>query len=173
LRAFNPLFERTLDVEKWWALYWLNFTGGDTSFMWPLAQSWQQLDEAIHPSIQIGSALNQPAGHAAVTLQRIIQEWEAQKQVEVLENKLSEVGLMRLRLDPRVRPIADEYRQILRAYLQVWNPYRTAGTLPKKNTLKHAKEQTLRQLDHVDAVRQTLQPRTEPLANAETTGLRP
>ncbi len=76
LEAFHTHFQRPLDVEKWWALSLAQASGRDAAQAWPLAESWQKLDQAIHAAVQVRTRTNELPLRAEVSLQTIIREWD-------------------------------------------------------------------------------------------------
>src|SRR5205807_476009 len=76
LRAFQAHFQRPLDVEKWWTLQVLHFTGRDLTQTWPADESWKKFDEIIRSTVQIRVGTNELPLRAEISLQAIIREWD-------------------------------------------------------------------------------------------------
>src|SRR2546430_17140674 len=89
---------------------------------WTMADSWRRFDEAVRPAVEIRIATNQLPGHAEVTLQTIIRDWDSETQKNELQDRLRQFELLRWRLDPRIVPFLDEYRQGLETFLKESNP---------------------------------------------------
>ena len=49
LNAYRLQFPRLLDVEKWWAVILVHFTGLDPTQAWSLPVTLQKLEEALQP----------------------------------------------------------------------------------------------------------------------------
>src|SRR5262249_33600919 len=151
LRAFNPYFQRPLEVEKWWALQVLNFTGRDLTQTWSAQESWQKLDELVRSEVQVRVGTNELPLHVAVSLQTMIQEWEPTRQNQAFETKVHELELLRPRVAPSLIPIVDEYRRILLSYLE-------GQKNPKKARSRKVVTQTLTELNALDFQRGALKP---------------
>jgi hypothetical protein len=163
LRAFNTFFERPLDVEKWWALSVAQATGRDIAQPWTLEESWQKLNQAIHPAVQIRAGTNELPSQAEITLQTVIREWGSARQTQALQNMLRELELLRQRTDPEFVGLAQDYCQTLETYLHQRDH---AGSIlsTKKAARKRAIEAAIQQLDALDARREALRPAPKPAA---------
>ena len=157
LNAFSAFFQRPLDVEKWWSLQTLQFTGRDLTQTWPGRESWRKLDEAIRSGVQVRVGTNELPLHTAVSLQTLIQEWEPARQYPALEAKLHELELLRPRVTVGLVPLVDDYCRVLAFYLQGIGP--AAG---KKGAGRQLVTQTLMQLDALDFERRSLKPPPNP-----------
>jgi hypothetical protein len=158
LHAFRACFQRPLDVEKWWALQVLHFTGRDLAQTWPAEESWQKLDQLIHSPVQVRAGTNDLPLRAEVTLQSIIREWDQQRQAPVLVVKLRELEMLRLRVAENLVPLVDEYRRVLQAYLQDHDKPGLALPSRKKAAQRRAVEETVQQLDALDHRREASRP---------------
>ncbi len=158
LRAFNATFQRPLDVEKWWSLQLVHFTGRGLAETWAAAESWQKLDELVRSAVQIRIGTNELPLRAEVTLQTIIRDWEPPRQTQVLESKLRELQMLRARLAADLAPLVDEYCRTIETYVQNMN--HTGFVLPfrKHAALRRNATETLRRLDELDARRTNLRP---------------
>ncbi len=151
LKAFQPYFQRPVDVEKWWSLHIEQFTGRELAQTWPLDKSWQKLDELVRSAVQIRSGTNELPMQAEVKLQTIVRECDRSQQDQALRQKTRELQMLRVRLAPELVPLADDYQRVLVNYLQ----NRDHGGLPllKKAARRHTVQETLRELDALDARR--------------------
>ena len=118
LEAFHTHFERPLDVEKWWALSLAQAGGRRVAQAWPLAESWQKLDQAVHAAVQVRTRANELPLRAEISLQTMIREWDPIRQTQALNNTLRELGLLRLRIAQEYGGLVQDYRQAIEAYLQ-------------------------------------------------------
>jgi len=160
LRAFNAYFQRPLDVEKWWALQVVNFTGRDLAQNWSAPESWQKLDELIRSEVQVRVGTNELPLHVAVTVQTMIQEWEPERQNQALEQKVHELELLRPRVAPGLIPLVDEYRRVLLTYVE---GQRNRKKLPSRRLVT----QTLTELNALDVQRASLKPPPPPNPDAQ------
>ena len=156
LHAFQAWFQRPLDVEKWWALQSAHFTGRELAQTWTVEESWQKLDQLLRAPVQVRTATNDLPLRTEVTLQSIIGEWDYDRQTQALKNKLHEMDLLRLRLAQEMIPLLDDYRQSLSLYLQ--NRDKGGFLVQKSTTRQHAAGEAVRQLNALDARRQSLRP---------------
>jgi hypothetical protein len=160
LDAFS--FRRPLEVEKWWSLHLIHFTQREVAQYWPVDESWQKLDEALRPAVQIRAGTNEMPLRSDVPLQTIVRELDTPRQNQALKTELNELEALRYRLAPPFVGIADNYHQTIQTYLGEQNK---GGFLRgKKNIRKRALEAVLRELDALDAKRATLRPHDEPVA---------
>ena len=163
LDAFHTYFERPLDVEKWWALSLTQATGRYAAQAWPLAESWQKLDQAIHGAVQVRTRTDELPLHAEVSLQKMIREWDPIRQTQALSNTLRELGLLRLRIAQEYVGLVQDYYQAIETYLQQRD--RGASNFPftKRAGRRRAVEVAIQQLDALDARRMALRPGSTPV----------
>jgi hypothetical protein len=159
LDAYHDRFQDPLDVEKWWALEQVEFTGRDLTHLWTRDESWRQLDALFHfpIEVQIGDA---PPMRSDITFQTIIRGWSRPRQLEVLKKKLWELDLIQLRVSQDFMPIVQGYRQVLQDYykkrLASARILRQTGALGDK-----AVDEAVQQLDGLDAQRADMRPKPE------------
>lgn len=155
LRAFRSHFQRPLDIEKWWSLQALRFTGRDLAQSWSASESWQKLDELIHSDVQIRYGTNELPVHGEVLLQTIVQDWDPGRQAQALQAKLEGLELLRPRMALELVPLADEYRRVLSGFL------REVGNHPgKKGVGRRLVGETVQRLAVLDAQRMAMRPVT-------------
>jgi hypothetical protein len=118
LEAFAPTFPRMIDVEKWWSVVLVQFTGLDPLNAWPLGVALDKLDELLHPPVLTPSGSNElPRRHKA-SLQEIIERWDFLRQRVVLQGVIHQLAAVRLQMPPEAVTIADAYRRELGDYLE-------------------------------------------------------
>lgn len=164
LQAFQTRFERPLDVEKWWALQIVHFTGRELTQTWPPEESWQKLDELVRSAVQVHVGTNELPLQAEVKLQTIIREWDASRQTQALQDKLRELDSLLLRVSSEVAPLATQYRQTLADFLRNRDQGGSVFGLGKKSARRRATEDVLRQLDALDVRRAAQRPEPKPPA---------
>jgi len=162
LKAFRSRFQRPLDVEKWWALQVVHFTGRELTQTWPPEQSWHKLDELVRSAVEVHVGTNELPLQAEVKLQTIIRQWDGSRQTQALQGKIRELESLRLRLAPELVPLADQYRQVLTAYLQSREQGGSFLGLGKRAARRRAAEETLRKLDALDVQRAGVRPSVKP-----------
>lgn len=172
LEGFQPHFATLLDVEKWWALQLVQFTGRDLMQAWTAEESWTKLDQVVRPAAEIrASSTNLPI-RTELTLQTVIRDWDGMEQMKTLQQKARELDLLRPRVAQELAPLVDDYREVIGTYLRKQN---FSGTFlffrrnsgPIRNRLA---ENTVTQLDALEARRQAARVNgSRPLAAAAGT----
>jgi hypothetical protein len=167
LHAFRDTFPRLLDVDKWWSLQLVHFTGRELAENWGQEESWQKLDELVRSAVQIQIGTNELPLHAEVTLQTIVRDWPPPRQTLALETKLRELQMLRPRLAGELAPLVDDYCRTIESYVQNLN--HTGFVLPfrKQAILRRNAHETVQHLDELDALRASLQPIQKPLLPME------
>jgi len=90
-------------------------------------------------------------------LQTIIREWDSASQAQVLRPRLTELGLLRLNVDPDLLKIVDGYRTTLASYLDELSASDSIFSLRSKaRRISRSGEAAIRQLDALDAQRKAL-----------------
>jgi hypothetical protein len=162
LEAFHAHFARPLDVEKWWALSITQSGGRPAGQTWPLAESWEKLDQAVHPAVQVRTGTNELPLHTEVSLQTIIREWDPARQDQALGDALRELGLLRLRSAQEYLGLVQDYYQVINTYLLQRGRGAPNFHFTKRAGRQRAAEVAIQQLDALDATRMALRPGTAP-----------
>jgi hypothetical protein len=177
LQAFNSHFKRPLDIEKWWALEVVEFTGRDLDQTWPREESWRKLDELIRSEVQVRFGTNDLPMHTEVPLQSIVGSWDYSRQTQALQAKLHELEMLRPRIAKEFVPLVDQYRNVISTYLQ--NREHPGGIIlfTKKAAVRRLEDETIQQLANLDQQRAALRPASQknavPKTNPESASKRP
>jgi hypothetical protein len=142
LAAFNPHFQRLVDVDKWWALSVAHVTGRDPMSLWPLDQVLTQLDQTLAVPMQVRLKSAAAPSTTQVKLQSIITEWKEKRQEPLLMEKISQLQALRLRSPPEALEVIDGYMIALQNRLRA----------------RTKKPETIRRLNELDAQRLKLNP---------------
>ncbi len=166
LEAFQADFPSQLDLEKWWALESVHSTGRNLAQLWTLEESWEKLNDILRPKVQVHVSANEFPLHADVSLQAIIREWNYLRQTQTLRAKIRQLSDAQLRVAARLLMLTSQYRQTLEDYLRRMEK---AGPMPfgknqTKQSVKKTIEDTLKQLDALDAKAEAL--RTMPVVSS-------
>jgi hypothetical protein len=153
LHAFRAHFDRPLDVEKWWALQIVHFTGRDLAQTWAPDESWHKLDEIVRSAVLVRAGTNELPMQAEVKLQTIIREWDGPRQVQALRSKLAELNALRLRIAPELVPIVDNYRVAIETYLHNREHRGLPLGFGKKANLRQSVQTAISELDSFDTKR--------------------
>jgi hypothetical protein len=155
LHAFPNEFQRTRDIDKWWALHSLYFTGHELSQAWPFEESLNKLDQVLRMSAEVRTGTNDLPLEADVTLQTVLRDWEPERQREAIRSTLHELELLRLRTALPLVGLLDEYRQTLSNFLQ--DRDRTGFLGLRRNAVqRQVAEAAIQRLDALDTRRVAL-----------------
>lgn len=158
LKAFDSYFKRPLDIEKWWALQTVHFSGREQGEIWPLSESLAQLEEVLAPAVDIYATSNSLPTQSRVTLQTIVREWKPGDRSAALERKIVELEMLRIRFAPELVPMLDNYHRALRYFLVEEDRIHAPRPHQEEAARKRLVIDTVRQLDQLDALRRTLKP---------------
>jgi hypothetical protein len=158
LNGFKPHFQRTLDVEKWWAVQVAQFTGRDLTQTWSPLESWNKLDEIIRASVQVRTSGDKLPLRTEVDLQTLLHESNGIELARFYRQKLDALDSLRLRVSQDLVGLVDEYRQALGAYLQRQSTTVPFMPLGKQGALvtNPAAQQLIHQLDALEVKRQAM-----------------
>ena len=167
--AFQGTFKSPLEVEKWWALELADFNGRDLLHLLTPAESSKQLDAAFQIPIEVQIGPGAPM-RTGITLQTVIRGWSRTRQLELLKNKIWELGLLRMRISPDYMPLVDQYVRVLQDYYKK----RSASTrmlAGTGTTSDKSSGETLARLDALDVQRTNLRQSSQApvVSAAETT----
>jgi hypothetical protein len=166
LNAFHSSFKRPLEVEKWWALQTVSFTGRELSQVWPDAEAWQKLDETLRTPIEVRRGTNAAPNRGSVTLQKIIRDWDRPRQVEALRDRDRDLVALRLRVGPEFALLIDDYRRALLAYLHEPDKAILPSLFGIPGT-ERSSEKAIKKLDALDARRAGMKPPPLPMVSGK------
>ena len=166
--GFRQHFSKQLDLEKWWDLQLVHFTGRNPSQLWTVEDSWRKLDQILRTPVEIRRATNDLPAHADVSLQAVIREWDSIRQAPVINGKLRDLELARLRVAPEFVELVEGYHRVLTNFIRHREQAGLVLPVAKFNQprLKPLTRETLKQLDELDAQRTALRPQLSPALNA-------
>jgi hypothetical protein len=175
LAAFHSHFASQLELEKWWTLRVVNFTGRDLSQVWPRDESWRKLSDLIRTTVEVRMSLDELPMRTEVSLQTIVKEWDFSQQVPVLQDKVQQLTMLRNWVSQDVVLLVDDYRLALDSYLK--KRIKSGAIRTRKAQLAlgldRIGQEGITQLDALDARRQQLAPQPPPTqtitANAPAT----
>ena len=148
LDAFSAQFNNVVDVEKWWALNLVNFTGRNPQQIWSRAETEKKLAAALKVPAQVYASEKALPRRAELTLQQVINEWDLPRQVIVLQKVVGQLRLLRLRTATELLPVVDGYRTTLEEYLRERGPVESHNkNSPGVNSVKRT---TCKKLDKLD-----------------------
>ncbi len=158
LQSFNAYFQRLIDADKWYSLTIANVSSRDPLSRWPLEMSWKQLDEILSTQVQVRLDASELPITTAVTLQRIVVEWDTEKQQPVIAQKVASLQSLQPRIAPELAELVGAYAEVLQAHLagrsiKLPAPPRGAEVATK---LPSRIRKVVRHLDVLDARREAM-----------------
>jgi hypothetical protein len=109
LHAFAPHFNQLLDVEKWWGLVCINFTGEDFAARFSPSDSWHQLQQALDVPVEVHFSPDHLPAQAEITLQEVIKTWQPAQVEAALQRAAANLSALRPRIAPELRPLLESY----------------------------------------------------------------
>lgn len=158
-KAFRGSFSGPLDVEKWWALRVVSFAAHDPGPMWTPAASREKLDEILSVPVEFRPMSNNLPAHAEISLQAVIRNFDSERQTEILQTKLRDLGLAQLRVSPQFAALTDAYRSAVADFLGQGGK---ASSHLNRHSQKTGASDTLKKLDALDAQRRTIEETIKP-----------
>jgi hypothetical protein len=166
-KGFQASFQKAVDVEKWWSLRCINFAAHEPTQTWSFEASWQRLDQVLHPPVQIHSSTNDIPVLTEAPLQTVLQMPRTPAQAQVIRGSLFELELLRLRIDPRLAALVQDYQRVLEDFLQSQNSPGFPFGLRKKAVAQRGNEDAVKKLDLLDAKAGVLRHNPGPVAATE------
>ena len=169
-RGFKTHFRSPLEVEKWWTVTLLNFTGRDQHLKWSAEASLQRLDDILLAPVAVRGAANTLPERADVKLQALFTRMKYAQQKEVLQNTINQLRALQWNVPPDLLKLVDDYRITLELYLQKRNQA-SGGTDARGGPatgIHPFVRETVAKLEVLDVIREDFrkygQPATPPLA---------
>ena len=157
--AFQDVFPRPLDVEKWLAVSVVNFQARDPGPAWTPGVSRDKLDEILSVPVEMRAASNALPAHAVISFQAVLRNFDRARQAAILQPKLHDLELSQLRMAAPFAVLADGYRRALAEYLDPGKRIRLLPHFGKHPPLVPAQPtaaETLERLDALDAQRRAV-----------------
>ena len=171
LRSFSHQFQRLIDVDKWYALALSHLTGRERLSLWPVPTTFERLDEILAASVQVRLDKGELPIATEVKLQRILSEWDYERQAPVLEEKMKALDGLHLRAAGELVDIIREYQQAIDRYIYRRTRTETPSAQARfftANSPRFAARDTIHRLDALDRKLETL--REKLLPSSETDG---
>ncbi len=156
--AFQAYFPRMLDAEKWWSVVITHFTGLDPAQAWSPSVAADKLADTLRPPVLVSGARPDLPQRVRLPLQQVIGGWAYPRQRPVLLNTRQQLALLRVRLPPEYRVLADAYRGTLEDYLRVRDKSGLARAFAGQpfTTAERLARDAVKKLDDLDRQRATL-----------------
>jgi len=151
--AFQAHFASQLELEKWWALQAVTFTGRNLRQLWSPEESAKRVTEGVRVAVEVRTSTNELPLLSQLTLQAIIRDWDFARQQAVVQVKLNELILLRTRVDSTVAPVVDGYREALESYLkkEEKDSVTPMGKAMRRPGVDEDGREAIRELDLLDA----------------------
>jgi hypothetical protein len=118
LNAFHSHFPRMLDLEKWWSVVLIRFSGLDSANAWSVEIALGKIQQSLNPPILINQQPDELPRRANLSVQDIIDRFDYLRQRILLQDVIRQLQLLRTYTPLPVVPLLDGYRQTLQDYLQ-------------------------------------------------------
>ena len=118
LNAFHQHFPRMLDVEKWWSVVLVNFSGLDSANAWSVGVALDKIEQTITPPVLINEKPQVLPRRVNLPLQEIIDRFDYLRQRLLLQDVIRQLRVLRVLTPPSVVSLLDDYRHVLEIYLE-------------------------------------------------------
>ena len=147
----------------------VDFTGRDIAQTMTPEESWDRLDEIIHPMVEVRTRVNELPQRKEMPLQAIIEKWDAARQFELLKERSKMLYLLRSRSSQELAKLVDDYRRTIDVYVDkrsrdgyMRTPRAQAVMGPDR-----VAQQTISDLNVLDSIREDLRPKTQTVQSAD------
>ena len=158
LSAYRAWFPRLLDVEKWWAVVLVHFTGQDPTQAWSIPLALQKLDETLHPPALVSTQRKDMPQRAKLSIQQIITDWDYLRQRIALKGVTAQLLVVRFKTPPELLSLVDDYRATIENYLNKRDQVGFARSLPGLPPMRAdlLVRDVVRRLNELDEIRALL-----------------
>lgn len=170
MTSFHDHFATRLEMEKWWELSVVRFTGRDDANRLLVENSWDRLDQLLSAEAQVRTSSDELPLHTELKLQHAIAEWSPAMQMGMLRAKIENLTALEHSVSPDVAPLVRDYEEALSGF---FNDRDRAGLFTdKKKSLRvvgidRTARLTIDRLDALDAKRKELEMKAATPQSAE------
>ena len=161
--AFDPHFERMLDVEKWWSVTLVDLTYDVPVGSWTLEESLVCLERTLVLPALVGTRREQLARRSDFSLQQVVRQWRWEDQEPALERIANRLRILGIYADKRAGLVVRDYLEAIDAYLEgrrlAMRPPR--GRMQVRLLPAKVVRETIEKLDSIDIRRRQLVPLSE------------
>ncbi len=118
LEGFQNEFHRPLDVEKWWALVYVEFTGRDSRQLLTRPASLQRMEEILNTPVEIRRASKSLPVRNVVPLGKLVLDWDSDRQTAALTRKVAQLSALRNNAPLELASLIEDYQHAIEWYLQ-------------------------------------------------------
>ncbi len=116
-RAFTPHFQRMMELEKWWSMVLVQFTGRHPGKALEAAEAWRQLEAILYTPVQVRLKRTELPHTSYESLDGLLRDWEYPRLRPVFEHKVAALLALRAQAPPEVASLVEEYRRLLETHL--------------------------------------------------------
>jgi hypothetical protein len=158
LSAFRAHFQRLLDVEKWWGLSYVDFTGTDLAAPLTAADCRRELQDALDVPGEVHFQAEHMPAEAKFTLQEVIEKWPPDDAVRALDRSVNALRLLRVRASREYRPLVDQYLKTVTSYFNTSRDPKLEWAVGNNHpsVLRILKSDTIKELDSLDQQRSAM-----------------
>lgn len=175
LNAFSKQFGSLLDIEKWWALTLVGFTGRDPSQIWPAALAPSKIEQLLQVSVRAAPTTNALPRQTRYTLQELIRTLDYAQHRNLVLGKINQLVAARVNVIGGNLALVQSYQKTLEDY--IYKRDRVGFAPPRRGQIqgnpKSIADETVRKLDDLDAKRKSAQPAASLLQPAATARSKP
>ncbi|MHB1305531.1 MAG: hypothetical protein ACYC23_00450 [Limisphaerales bacterium] len=118
LGAFQELFPNLAEVEKWWAVTTVRFTGRHEGNTWSRMETLEYLRRALTVPVSERRVTDLAPRQGEASLQRVINEMSLQKQSRVLATRIGQLQIIQSRAAPDLLDLVTDYVECLQTYAE-------------------------------------------------------
>ena len=152
LKVYGDLFSDMLEVEKWWAVTIVQFTGQNQYQNWTLLEAVEKFENLLKLPAEVRLNDADSPLEAEVTLQQVIRGWDFAVQKQTLKQKINQLLIARVKMPRQLLPFLNEYGHILEKY--VTTRQRIESFKPRRGQVRPrlapVVDEAVRQLDSAD-----------------------
>ena len=169
LHAFRADFTTQLELEKWWALRLVDFTGRDLIQAWNPEVSWQKLNDIVRPIVEVRTRADELPSREEVSLQTIIEKWDMPRQFGFFRERSKRLYLLRSRVSQEMAKLTDDYRRTIDLYIdkRTREGYVRSARAQEVLGPSRVAQQTIEDLNVLDSIREDLRPKLAAVQSAD------
>lgn len=158
LAAFEGQFARWVEVEKWWSMVLVHFTGTVAGQPLPLPEAWRRLTQALLTPVQVRLDKSDLPHASYETLQGVVRDLAPAVQQRLLRQKTAQLRDLLPQTPAALAPLVGEYCRTLETHLQDFDStVQQAGRRSRTPlSLRLITSSTLSRLEELDARRARL-----------------
>ena len=117
LDAFRSQFSTLREVEKWWAVTQVSFSGYDAARAMSFEESRRQLEKALRIPVEYQTGQVVQPKRLELPIQEIIEKWDFLRQKIVLQKNLLQLRSLLMRASREFVPLAADYINAIDSYI--------------------------------------------------------